>query len=278
MPEALVSTQWLADHLQAPDVRVVDATWFLPGTDRDARAEYEAAHIPGAVFFDLDAVCEARGLHPHMVPSDAKFSSRVRKLGLGDGSRIVIYDDNRFFASARVWWLFRLMGHEDVMVLDGGLAKWRAEDRPLTDQPNRPRERHFTVRQNTLLLRELDQMRANLTSRREQVVDARSAGRFHASEPEPRQGLRSGHIPGARNLHYAQLVAEDGSLKSPVELRRLLVEAGLDLGQPSTTSCGSGVSAALINLALFELGARNAALYDGSWSEWGAQADTPIAR
>ena len=278
MPEALVSTQWLADHLQAPDVRVVDATWFLPGTDRDARAEYEAAHIPGAVFFDMDAVCEARGLHPHMVPSDAKFSSRVRKLGLGDGSRIVIYDDNRFFASARVWWLFRLMGHEDVMVLDGGLAKWRAEDRPLTDQPNRPRERHFTVRQNTLLLRELDQMRANLTSRREQVVDARSAGRFHASEPEPRQGLRSGHIPGARNLHYAQLVAEDGSLKSPVELRRLLAEAGLDLGQPITTSCGSGVSAALINLALFELGARNAALYDGSWSEWGAQADTPIAR
>ena len=278
MPEALVSTQWLADHLQAPDVRVVDATWFLPGTDRDARAEYEAAHIPGAVFFDLDAVCEARGLHPHMVPSDAKFSSRVRKLGLGDGSRIVIYDDNRFFASARVWWLFRLMGHEDVMVLDGGLAKWRAEDRPLTDQPNRPRERHFTVRQNTLLLRELDQMRANLTSRREQVVDARSAGRFHASEPEPRQGLRSGHIPGARNLHYAQLVAEDGSLKSPVELRRLLAEAGLDLGQPITTSCGSGVSAALINLALFELGVRNAALYDGSWSEWGAQADTPIAR
>ena len=278
MPEALVSTQWLADHLQAPDVRVVDATWFLPGTDRDARAEYEAAHIPGAVFFDLDAVCEARGLHPHMVPSDAKFSSRVRKLGLGDGSRIVIYDDNRFFASARVWWLFRLMGHEDVMVLDGGLAKWRAEDRPLTDQPNRPRERHFTVRQNTLLLRELDQMRANLTSRREQVVDARSAGRFHASEPEPRQGLRSGHIPGARNLHYAQLVAEDGSLKSAVELRRLLAEAGLDLGQPITTSCGSGVSAALINLALFELGARNAALYDGSWSEWGAQADTPIAR
>lgn len=278
MPEALVSTQWLADHLQAPDVRVADATWFLPGTDRSARAEYGAAHIPGAVFFDLDAVCEAKGLHPHMVPSDAKFSSRVRKLGLGDGSRIVVYDDNRFFASARVWWLFRLMGHEDVMVLDGGLAKWRAEDRPLTDQPTRPRERHFTVRQNTLLLRELDQMRANLTGRREQVVDARSAGRFHAREPEPRAGLRSGHIPGAKNLHYAQLVAEDGSLKPHGELRRLLGEAGVDPGQPVTTTCGSGVSAALINLALFELGERNAALYDGSWSEWGAQADTPIAR
>ena len=277
MPEALVTTEWLAAHLDAPDVRVVDATWFLPGTDRDPRAEHEAAHIPGAVFFDLDAVCEAKGLHPHMVPPDAKFSSRVRKLGLGDGSRIVVYDDNRFFASARVWWLFRLMGHEDVMVLDGGLAKWRAEGRPLTDQPTRPQERHFTVRQNTLLLRELDQMRANLTSRREQVVDARSAGRFHAREPEPRQGLRSGHIPGARNLHYAQLVAADGSLKPPAELRRLLAEAGVDPSRPVTTTCGSGVSAALINLALFELGERNAALYDGSWSEWGAQADTPIA-
>ncbi len=203
MPDALVSTDWLQTHLEAPDVRVVDATWFLPGTERSARAEYEAAHIPGAVFFDLDAVCEPKGLHPHMVPSAAKFSSRVRKLGLGDGSRIVVYDDNRFFASARVWWLFRFMGHDDVMVLDGGLAKWRAEERPLTDMPTRPQERHFTVRQNNLIHRELDQMRANLTSRREQVVDARSAGRFHAREPEPRAGLRSGHIPGARNLHYA---------------------------------------------------------------------------
>jgi thiosulfate/3-mercaptopyruvate sulfurtransferase len=277
MPDALVSTDWLQMHLDAPDVRVVDATWFLPGTERSARAEYEAAHIPGAVFFDLDAVCEPKGLHPHMAPSAAKFSSRVRKLGLGDGLRLVIYDDNRFFASARVWWLFRFMGHEDVMVLDGGLAKWRAEGRPLTDQPTRPRERHFTARQNTLLHRELDQMRANLTTRREQVVDARSAGRFHAREPEPRAGLRSGHIPGARNLHYAGLIAGDGTLKPVPELRRAFVEAGVDMGQPVATSCGSGVSAALINLALFELGVHNAALYDGSWAEWGAQADTPVA-
>jgi thiosulfate/3-mercaptopyruvate sulfurtransferase len=278
MPEALVSTEWLATHLEAPDVRVVDATWFLPGSDRSARAEHEAAHIPGAVFFDLDAVCEPKGLHPHMVPSAAKFSSRVRKLGLGDGNRIVVYDDNRFFASARVWWLFRLMGHDEILVLDGGLAKWRAESRPLTDLPTRPKERHFTVRQNNLLHRELDQMRANLTGKREQVVDARSAGRFHAHEPEPREGLRSGHIPGSRNLHYAQLVAEDGTLKPAAELRSLFAGAGVDLGQPVTTSCGSGVSAALLNLALFELGMRNAALYDGSWAEWGAQADTPVAR
>ncbi len=277
MPEALVSTDWLDEHLEAPDVRVVDATWFLPGGERDARAEYEAAHIPRAVFFDLDAVCEPKGLHPHMVPSAAKFSSRVRKLGLGDGSRIVLYDANRLFASARVWWLFRYMGHQDVMVLDGGLEKWRAEGRPLTDQPARPQERHFTVRQNSLLLRELDQMRANLTSRREQVVDARSAGRFHAREPEPRAGLRSGHIPGAVNLHYAGLLGADGTLKPAAELRQALAAAGVDPARPVVTSCGSGVSAALINLALFELGVPTAALYDGSWSEWGAQADTPIA-
>lgn len=278
MPDALVSTDWLQTHLAAPDVRVVDATWFLPGAERDARAEYAAAHIPGAVFFELDAICEPKDLHPHTVPSAAKFSSRVRKLGLGDGNRIVVYDGNRFFASARVWWMFRFMGHDDVMVLDGGLEKWRAEGRPLTDEPIRPQERHFTVRQNTLLLRELDQMRANVATKREQVVDARSAGRFHAREPEPRPGLRSGHIPGAKNLHYAQLVADDGSLKPADELRRLLAETGLDLSRPIATTCGSGVSAALINLALFELGERNAALYDGSWSEWGAQADTPIAR
>ena len=278
MPDALVSTDWLQTHLAAPDVRVVDATWFLPGIARDPRAEYAAGHIPGAVFFELDAVCEPKGLHPHTVPSAAKFSSRVRKLGLGDGNRIVVYDNNRFFASARVWWMFRFMGHDDVMVLDGGLEKWRAEGRQLTDEPTRPQERHFTVRQNTLLLRELDQMRANVAAKREQVVDARSAGRFHAREPEPRPGLRSGHIPGAKNLHYAQLVAEDGSLRPAGELRHLLAGAGLDLDRPITTTCGSGVSAALINLALFELGERNAALYDGSWSEWGAQADTPIAR
>jgi thiosulfate/3-mercaptopyruvate sulfurtransferase len=277
MPDALVSTEWLQSHLDAPDVRVVDATWYLPGGDRSAQAEYTAAHVPGAVFFDLDAVCEPKDLHPHMVPSAAKFSSRVRKLGLGDGNRIVVYDGNRFFASARVWWMFRFMGHDDVMVLDGGLEKWRAEGRPLTDLPTRPQERHFTVRQNSLLLRELDQMRANVTARREQVVDARSPGRFHAREPEPRPGLRSGHIPGAASLHYAQLLAEDGTLKRADELRRLLDAAGVDPTRPVVTSCGSGVSAALINLALFEIGARNAGLYDGSWAEWGAQADTPIA-
>jgi thiosulfate/3-mercaptopyruvate sulfurtransferase len=277
MPDALVSTDWLEAHLDAPDVRVVDATWFLPTVERDAKAEHAACHIPGAMFFDLDEVCEPRGLHPHMVPPPAKFSSRVRKLGLGDGVRVVVYDNNRFFASARVWWLFRFMGHADATVLDGGLAKWQAEGRPVTDVPSRPRERHFTARQNNLIHRELDQMRANLTTRREQVVDARSPGRFHAKEPEPRAGLRGGHIPGARNLWYGELVAEDGTLKPRDELREILTGASVDLAQPVATTCGSGVSAALINLALFELGLHNSALYDGSWAEWGAQRDTPVA-
>ena len=277
MPDALVSTDWLEAHLDAPDVRVIDATWFLPTVDRDPKAEHEACHIPGAVFFELDEVCEPKDLHPHMVPSPAKFSSRVRKLGLGDGNRIVVYDNNRFFASARVWWMFRFMGHADTMVLDGGLARWQAEGRPVTDMPSRHRERHFTARQNNLVYRELDQMRMNLTTKREQVVDARSAGRFHATEPEPRPGLRGGHIPGSGNLHYSRLVAEDGTLRPKDELRQLFGEAGVDLGQPVVTTCGSGVSAALLNIALFELGVHNSALYDGAWAEWGAQPDTPVA-
>lgn len=277
MPQALVSTDWLGQHLAAPDVRVVDATWFLPGAGRDARAEHEACHVPGAVFLDVDEVGEARGLHPHMVPSPAKFSSRARRLGLGDGVRVVVYDGNRFVASARVWWMFRFFGHAEVFVLDGGLGAWRAEGRPVADQPSRPSERHLTARQNNLIHRELDQMRANLTGRREQVVDARSPGRFHGREPEPRAGLRGGHIPGATNLPYASLIAADGRLKEPDALRQAFAAAGVDLGRPVVTSCGSGVSAAVINLALYELGVPDAALYDGSWSEWGAMADTPVA-
>ncbi len=277
MPEALVTTDWLAQHLRAPDVRVVDATWFLPTVARDARAEHAASHIPGAVFFDIDEIGDARGLHPHMVPSAAKFSSRVRAMGLGDGARVVVYDNNRFIASARVWWMFRHMGAPDVTVLDGGFTKWTAEGRPVDDLPSRPTTRHFTARQNQLIHRELDQVRANLTAKREQVVDARAAGRFHGREPEPRAGLRGGHIPGSTNLPYVDLIAADGTLKPKDELRRRFADAGVDLARPIVTTCGSGVSAAVINLALFELGVEDAALYDGSWAEWGAQADTPVA-
>jgi thiosulfate/3-mercaptopyruvate sulfurtransferase len=276
--DPLVSTSWLAEHLDAPDIRVVDATWYLPNAGRDPRAEYSAAHIPGAVFFDIDDISDETNPYPHMIPSATKFSARMRRLGLGDGARIIVYDNNRLMASARAWWMLRLFGHSDTAVLDGGLAKWQAEGRPVDDLPVQPAERHFTARQNNLLLRELDQMRANLTQKRDQVLDARPSGRFHGRDPEPRPGLRGGHIPGSTSLPYADLIAPDGTLKPTPELRRRLDEAGVDLEGPIVTSCGSGVSAAVINLALHRLGRSDTALYDGSWAEWGARTDTPVAR
>jgi thiosulfate/3-mercaptopyruvate sulfurtransferase len=272
----LVSTEWLAGHLDAPDLKVVDATWYLPTLARDARAEYAAAHIPGAVHFDIDDIADQDSALPHMLPGPAKFSSRVRRLGLGDGTRIVIYDANRYSASARAWWMFRVFGHPDVAVLDGGLAKWRAEGRPLDDRPVAPREAHFTARQNHLLLRELEQVRANLVGRREQLVDARSAGRFQGAEPEPRAGLRAGHIPQSLNLPFLDLVAADGTLRPPAELRQRFDAIGLELDRPIVTTCGSGVTACTVALALHRLGAGEVAVYDGSWSEWGARGDTPV--
>ena len=277
-PDSLVSTAWLAAHLATPDVKVVDATWFLPTMKRDAKAEYAGAHIPGAVYFDIDDIADAESPLPHMLPDPVKFSSRVRKLGLGDGTKIVVYDNNRYSASARAWWMFRVFGHEDVAVLDGGLAKWRAEGRPVDDRPVRPREAHFTARQNSLLVRDLEQIRANLVARREQVLDVRPAGRFAGTEPEPRAGLRSGHIPGSRNLPYLELIAADGTLLSAPELRRRFAASGITVDQPVVTSCGSGVTAGTAALALHQLGAAEVAVYDGSWTEWGGRSDTPIER
>ena len=277
LPTPLVDTEWLHRHLDSPDVRVVDATWCLPQAGRDPKREYAERHIPGAVFLDIDELCPPRGPHPHPVPDPARFSSRVRRLGLGDGVRIVVYDSNDFCASARVWWLFRHFGHEEVAVLDGGLGKWLAEGRPVTDQVPLPRERHFTARCNHLLLRELDQIRANLTTRHEQLVDARSPGRFRGSEPEPRPGLRGGHIPGSYNVWYRWLIQDDHTMVPPEVIREVFERAGVDLKKPIVTSCGSGVSACVLNLALFRIGIRDAALYDGSWVEWASQPDTPVA-
>jgi thiosulfate/3-mercaptopyruvate sulfurtransferase len=273
----LVSTDWLAANLSAPDLRVVDGSWYLPTEKRDPQAEYRAAHIPGAVFFDIDEIADTASPYPHMLPSPEKFSARVRKLGLGDGNRIVAYDSGTMLAAPRVWWMFRAFGHEDVAVLDGGFAKWRAEGREVEDMPPMPRERHFTARFNNLLVRDLDQVRANLGSNREQLVDVRAAGRFRGTTPEPRPGLRPGHIPGAVNLPFDRLIdPATRTLLGPDGLRERITEAGIDLARPMVVSCGSGISACVLALALHRLGHRATAVYDGSWSEWGARYDTPI--
>lgn len=272
----IVSTEWLAAHLDAPDVRIADASWYLPQAGRDAKAEYESAHIPRAVFFDIDDLSDEKSPYPHMLAPAPKFASRMRKLGLGDGNLIVVYDGAGIYSAARAWWMLRAMGHEDVVVLNGGFPKWKAEHRPIEDMVPAPFPRHFTPRQNYALLRSFDQVKANITARTEQVVDARGASRFLAQEPEPRAGVRGGHIPGSANMPYTAFTNPDGTLKSASELTALFAERGIDPARPVVTTCGSGVTAAIALLALTVLGAKNAALYDGSWSEWGSRADAPI--
>ena len=276
MTHPLVSTEWLATHLQAPDIRIIDASWYMPAANRDPRAEYRQAHIPGAIFFDIDEIADTTSAFPHMLAPPEKFASRVRKLGIGDGHRIVIYDGTGLFSAARVWWNFRAMGHEDVFVLDGGLPKWKAENRPLEDMPPIPRDRHFSPRPNHSLIRTAADMQANLTTRREQVVDARSPARFSAQEPEPRPGVRGGHIPGAVNIHYARLLNTDGTMRQRAELEAIFSAAGIDTTRQVAATCGSGVTAAIVALALRVVGAPDAAIYDGSWSEWGSRQDLPL--
>ena len=277
MEEALVSTDWLAEHLSAPDVHVVDGSYYLPHEDCDARAEFEAAHIPGAVFFDIDDIADSTSPLPHMLPPPEKFSARVRKLGLGDGVRIVVYDQRGLFSAARVWWAFRVFGHRDIAVLDGGLPKWQAEGRPLEDGPARPEERHFTARLNTFMVRDKEQIENNIASEREQLLDARASDRFAGEAEELWPGRRQGHIPGSLNLPFDRLInPEDKTLKSADALRQAFAEAGVDLKRPVVTTCGSGVTAAILSLGLHLVGHRDIALYDGSWAEWGLPGDWPV--
>lgn len=274
--QQIVSTAWLEAHLSAPDVKVLDASWHMPDTGRDARAEYAAAHIPGAAFFDIDDISDTRSPLPHMAPPPEKFVSRMRKLGVGDGHRVVVYDQAGLFSSARAWWMLRLFGHRDVAVLDGGLPKWLAEGRGTEDMAPALRERHFTARRNAALVRDVTQVAATTKLGSEQVVDARSAPRFRGEAPEPRPGLRSGHIPGALNLHYAQLLNADGTMKDEDAIKAAFQGAGVDLGKPIVSSCGSGVTACILDLALERIGHRRHAVYDGSWAEWGMFPDLKV--
>ncbi|MCK5423978.1 MAG: 3-mercaptopyruvate sulfurtransferase [Emcibacter sp.] len=273
----LVSTEWLKEHLSAPDIRIVDATWHMPGDVRNASSEYREAHIPGAVFFDIDEICDLDNPLPHMLPSAEKMSSRMRKLGIGDGNRVIVYDNSDVRSAARVWFMLKAFGLWDVAILDGGFQKWKEERREIEDIPPIPRMRHFTARFNNTRVRDLEHMMENLGTAREQVVDARPPGRFSGSDPEPRAEMKSGAIPGSCNVFFRTLLnTQDGTFKSPDEIRGIFEAAGLNLQKPIITSCGSGITASVLMLGLYLIGHQQTALYDGSWSEWGSHPDTPV--
>jgi thiosulfate/3-mercaptopyruvate sulfurtransferase len=278
----LVSTDWLADKLGDADVVVVDATYHLPTAKRDARAEFANAHIPGAGFFDIDGISDKASSLPHMLPSPAEFKQAVEALGIGDASMVVAYDSYGLMSAARAWWMLRIFGHDQVAVLDGGLAKWQREGRMLESGEPAPGPAleggaSFTPRFRPELVRSRQQVLSNVASKTEQVLDARAAGRFKGTEPEPRAGLRSGHIPGSRNLPFTQLLDPTSkTVLPPDELRQRFAAAGIDPAQPIVTSCGSGVTACVLALGLARIGAPDAAVYDGSWSEWGQGSDTPV--
>lgn len=271
----LVSTQWLADHLSSPDLVVINA-WMPPVTHPDAPPVYPNAHIPGAVFFDVNEICDKSSDLPHMLPAPHVFSSAMRKLGIGDGQTLVVYDDFGFYSAPRVWWTLRSMGAERVFVLDGGFPKWRAENRDVEDSEPRRVQSHFTSRLNNGAVADLAHVKNVISNGNRQLLDARSGDRFAGKAPEPRAGLRSGHMPTAFNLPFTELISEDGTFRPREELAQAYKDAGIDLAKPITTTCGSGVTAAILTLGLTILGARDLALYDGSWSEWASREDTEI--
>lgn len=277
-PEALVSTEWLAAHLADPQVRVLDSSFKQPGVVPTARADYDAGHIPGAVFFDIDDVAAPGTSLPHMIPSAERFAEKMAERGVGNGDRVVVYDANGLSSAGRAWWLLRLFGHDNVALLDGGLPKWKAEGRPLeTAAPTIP-QRRFAARLDPALVRDIDAVRANLSSRRELVVDARAAGRFDGSAEETWPGRRRGHIPGSRNLPFDRVTdPTTKQLKSADALRALFAEAGVTFDRPVVASCGSGVTACALAFAAYLIGHDRVAIYDGSWSEWGLPDGPPIA-
>jgi len=272
MSDTIVSTDWLAQNLSK--VRVVDVSWYMPADKRDPKAEFEAGHIPGAVFYDLDALSDRATDLPHMLTAPEIFARDVGALGIGDDDMAVAYDGAGLFSSARLWWVLRVMGHDKVAVLDGGLLKWKAEGWPLEKGMPTPKPARFTPKPVAGQVRDFAYVKSALGQT--QILDARSPGRFTAEEKEPRPGVRSGHMPGAVNVHYRTLLNDDGTLKNDAELRRLFAEKGVDLRAPIVTSCGSGVTASILMLALAQLGAPQTSLYDGSWTEWGARPEAPV--
>jgi thiosulfate/3-mercaptopyruvate sulfurtransferase len=276
MSDPLVSTAWLAERLDSPEIRVIDATWFMPGEGRTGRQAFDAGHIPGAVFFDIDGISDRSSDLPHMLPPADAFAEAAGALGLRRDLSLVVYDGQGIFSAPRVWWTLRTMGFPEVMVLDGGLLKWRAEGRPLETSPPSPALSTIEPAFDPSLVRDLEQVRRTLAVHDAQVVDARAAARFRGEAPEPRAGLRSGHMPGARNVPWNGLINPDGTMKAAGELRAAFEAGGVDLDGPIVTSCGSGVSAALLALALAYIGREDVAVYDGSWTEWGGRGDTPV--
>jgi thiosulfate/3-mercaptopyruvate sulfurtransferase len=276
-PKTLVSTDWLAAHLKDPDLRIFDASWYMPDAERDALAEYAEGHIPGARFFDIDEISDGRSELPHMAPPVEKFMSRMRAMGVGDGHQVVVYDGTGLFSAARVWWLFRLMGQKNIAVLDGGLPKWVTDGHKLTTAPPTIRDRHMTVKMESHRVRDVTDVARAAKLGDYSIIDARAPGRFKGEQPEPREGMRSGHIPGSQNVFYKDLLKTDNTMKAPSDLEAIFIAAGVDLSKPAITTCGSGVTAAILSLALERIGKTDHALYDGSWSEWGMYADLPIA-
>ena len=275
-PNALVDTAWLAEHLTDPDLVVLDGSWYLPAMKRNARVEYEAEHIPGAQFFDIDAIADRSTDLPHMLPSPEEFASAVGALGVGGGDLVVVYDGAGILSAPRVWWTFRVFGHERIRVLAGGLPQWKREGRPIETTVRAPKRKTFTPRYRPELVRSLAEMRSNVDRQTEQVIDARSRGRFLGTEPEPRPGLKGGHIPGSKSVPFGEIVKEGALLD--LESLRIAFEKEIDLDRPITASCGSGLTASILALGLHQLGREDVAVYDGSWSEWGSRDDTPIEK
>ena len=277
--QAIVSTEWLSKNINDPDLVILDGTYHLPTANRNASQEFSSKHIQGAFFFDIDDIADADNTLPHMLPSDKVFSEKVGALGINNKKRVIVYDVYGVQSAARTWWMFRFFGHDNVAVLDGGLPKWTKDGHEVSSSPVSYSSTTFECNRRPDLVRNLGDIKNIIKEDNEQIVDARSLGRFNGTEPEPRAGMRSGHMPGAISLPFtAFLDPDDKTYLSADKINQVVNSLNIDLNKPITTTCGSGVTACALSLGLFLIGKTDVAVYDGSWSEWGALADTPIVR